>query len=49
MDNKLQDIFGTCKTDERVTLRVIETLPLPLIGVKDPLATYIFWLLKHEM
>ena len=38
MDNKLQDILGTCKIDERVILRVIETLPLPIIGVKDPLA-----------
>ena len=39
MDNKLQDIFGTCKTDERVIFGVTETLLLPLTGVKDPLAT----------
>ena len=49
MDNKLQDIFGICKTNERVILWETKTLPLPLMGVKDPLATYTFWLPKHGM
>ena len=47
MDNKLQDIFGTCRTNEKV-MGVTETLPLLLIGVKDPLATCTFSLLEHE-
>ena len=49
MDNKLHDTFETCKTDEKVILWVIGTLALPLMGVKDPLATYTFWLPKHGM
>ena len=38
MDNKLQDIYG-----------MTETLTLPLIGVRDLLATCTFLLLEHEM